>query len=82
MTTAEGDETNCPQNAASDEEWIRRRLDEALKVVGSVKPDASSEVERLLRSDLSDRQLRSSELSAIARHLLSLMCESVLTDEN
>ena len=70
MTTAEGNKPDCPKTAADEEDWIRRRLDDVLKLIGSVEPDIPSEIERLLRSDLSDRQLRGWELSAIARSLL------------
>ena len=82
MTTAEGNRPDGPKIAADQEDWIRRRLDDVLQLVGSVQPDILSEVERLLRSDLSDRQLRGSELSVIARSLLNSAGESTTTDEN
>lgn len=81
MTTAEGNKPNCPTTAADEEDLIRRRLDDVLKLIGCVEPDIHSEVERLLRSDLSDRQLRGSELSVIARSLLDSTGKST-TDEN
>jgi hypothetical protein len=82
MNAAEGNSPDGPKIAAHEEDWIRRRLDDVLQLVGSVQPDIRSEVERLLRSDLSDRQLRGSELSVIARSLLYSTDKSTITDEN
>lgn len=65
-----------------DTEWVERRVNEAVQTTGAVTTSASAELQRMLQGDLSARQLRVSELSAVARNLLSLMSDPGAGDEN
>ena len=61
---------------SNDIDWIAARITEALKVHAPVTEAVSARLEKLLNGQLSERQLRTTELTEVARALIADMVPS------
>ena len=58
---------------SNGDDWIPKRVEEAQRAHPSVTDAAATRIKRLLRGQLSERQLRSTELTSTAKTLIADM---------